>query len=212
MTPEAFLFDMDGTIFGTEDLWSGALCEMLAHDGHEMAPEEARRIILGRSWNSIYADVAARFPGEAVGSAALSLKLDAYYRRVADARNLLIPGSAEFIRRASAAKPCAIVSGSCRGNIVDTLTRYGLMKHFALIVGAEDVPNGKPAPDGFLLAARRLGADPGKCMVLEDSAAGVRAGKAAGMFTVALVRPDAPAQDVSPADMQVASLDDIRLD
>ncbi len=201
---------MDGTIFSTEDLWCHALCEMLARDGHEMSFAEARRIVLGRSWNSIYADVAAKFPDEAIGNGALSVKLDAYYSGAANSRNLLIPGSAEFIRRASAAKPCAIVSGSCRGSITDVLARYGLLGHFAFIVGAEDVPVGKPAPDGFLFAARKLGVPPEKCMVLEDSAAGVRAGKAAGMFTVALVRPEAPAQDVSPADLRVASLDDIR--
>lgn len=212
MKPEAFLFDMDGTIFSTEDLWCDALCEMLARDGHEMSFDEAQRIILGRSWNSIYRDVAEKFPDEAIGNIELSVKLDEYYYRVANTRNLLIPGSAEFIRRASAAKPCAIVSGSCRGAIAETLTKYDLMKHFTLIAGAEDVPVGKPAPDGFLFAARKLGVAPEKCMVLEDSAAGVRAGKAAGMYTVALVRPEAPVQDVSPADLQVASLDDIRFE
>ena len=75
-------------------------------------------------------------------------------------------------------------------------------------IAAEDYTRGKPDPECFLLAARRLAVPPAQCMVFEDSAAGVRAAKAAGMACVALVREGRPRQDVSAADLVVRDLTD----
>ena len=77
---------------------------------------------------------------------------------------------------------------------------------FRAIVGSGEYERGKPAPDCFLLAARKLGAEPAECTVFEDSEAGVAAGKAAGMRVVALKLPDHPPQDLSAADLVLDDL------
>ena len=205
----AYLFDLDGTLSDTETCWVPALCDLLRDDGHELPLADSSAIILGRSWNSVYADVVARFPDEDTGSGDLADRLRPYFLRFRDASDIRIPGSAEMVRAVAAHTPCAIVSGSCLQDVEETLERIGLRDAFALLLGAEQVPRGKPDPMGYLQAAERLGVAPERCVVLEDSAAGVRAGKAAGMRVVALVRPDAPPQDVrSVADLCVASLAD----
>lgn len=205
----AYLFDMDGTLALTEPLWVPALCDMLHADGYSLPIDEAQSIVVGHSWNSIYADIAARFPGEAVGVDVLAERLRPYYLRRRDTSDLRIPGSCEMVRAVSAHTPCAVVSGSCRIDVEETLDILGIRDAFALLLGAEDVVCGKPDPMGFLLAAERLGVEPGRCVVVEDSSAGVRAGKAAGMRVVALELPGVPPQGVRPlADLCLASLAD----
>ena len=209
----AYLFDLDGTLSDTEICWVPALCELLRDHGHELSLAESGTIILGRSWNSVYADVIGRFPDEDTGSADLADRLRPYFLRHRDASDIRIPGSAEMVRAVAEHTPCAIVSGSCLRDVEETLDRIGLRDAFTLLLGAEQVPRGKPDPMGYLLAAERLGVAPARCVVLEDSAAGVRSGKAAGMRVVALARPDAPPQDVRPfADLCVASLADFTPD
>ena len=206
---DAYLFDMDGTLAQTEPLWVPALCDMLRADGHALPIDEARSIVVGHSWNSIYADIAARFPGEAVGVDVLAARLRPYYLRLRDTSDIRIPGSCDMVRAVSSHTRCAVVSGSCRIDVEETLDILGIRDAFTLLLGAEDVPRGKPDPMGFLLAAERLGVEPGRCVVVEDSAAGVRAGKAAGMRVVALTLTGVAPQDVRHhADICVASLVD----
>jgi beta-phosphoglucomutase-like phosphatase (HAD superfamily) len=100
----------------------------------------------------------------------------------------------------------AIVSGSPRVDVQDGVELLGIAPLLRFFLGSEDYPRGKPDPAGFLLAAQRLGAAPADCLVFEDSAAGVRAARAAGMRCVALARPGAPAQDLSDADLVLNDL------
>ena len=78
----------------------------------------------------------------------------------------------------------AVVSGSSRESVVNSLTTLGLLDKFETIVGAEDYARGKPAPDGFLMAAERLGVTPEDCLVFEDTVLGLEAAAAAGMAAV----------------------------
>jgi HAD superfamily hydrolase (TIGR01509 family) len=80
--------------------------------------------------------------------------------------------------------PFAVVSGSSRNSVVQSLEVLHLLDKFDTIVGAEDYTNSKPAPDAFLIAASRLGVEPKDCLVFEDTAMGVKAAKAAGMAVV----------------------------
>ena len=85
--------------------------------------------------------------------------------------------------------PFAVVSGSTRESVVNSLTAIGLLDKFDLIVGSEDYARSKPAPDAFLTAAQRLGVDPGDCLVFEDADIGIQAATAAGMATVRVPSP-----------------------
>lgn len=211
MTAAAYLFDMDGTLVDTERFWSIGLVDMLRADGFDLPYADASSIIWGRSWNSVYADVVSRFPAEGVYSNDdLADRLKPYYLHAREGADLSIPGSAEAFRALSRRAPCAIVSGSRREDVEETVAALGLTDCLSLLIGAQDCPVGKPAPDGFLMAARGLGVEPADCVVIEDSNAGVRAGKAAGMRVVALVRPDAPDQGVRGiADLCVPNLMDV---
>lgn len=85
--------------------------------------------------------------------------------------------------------PFAVVSGSNRESVVNSLSVLGLLEKFDLIVGSEDYAHGKPAPDPFLMAAQRLGVDPQNCLVFEDTDLGIQSATAAGMVTVKVPSP-----------------------
>lgn len=105
-----------------------------------------------------------------------------------------IDGAVEAVRRIAARRPVAIASSAHRRVIDAALDATGLAETFAVVLSSDDVAHGKPAPDVYLEVARRLGADPARALVVEDSRNGVLAGKAAGM-TVVLV----PNESVPPA-------------
>jgi len=90
----------------------------------------------------------------------------------------------EIVRRYHGKKPLAVASGGHRAVVTKTLTALGIADKFDTIVGSEDYQNGKPAPDPYLEAARRIGVAPEKCLVFEDTQTGVAAATAAGMQVV----------------------------
>ncbi|MGH9599266.1 MAG: HAD family hydrolase, partial [Terracidiphilus sp.] len=100
-----------------------------------------------------------------------------------------VPEVAEIIAAEHGRIPFAVVSGSGRATIVKSLTAIGLLDRFEVLVGAEDYANGKPAPDGYLLAARKLGVAPADCLVFEDTAMGIESATAAGMASVRVPSP-----------------------
>jgi len=104
--------------------------------------------------------------------------------------------------------PMAVASGSHHDTINVVLAMRDLRPRFRAVVSSQDVPNGKPAPDIFLRAAELLGANPGRCCVLEDSAAGVAAGKAAGMTVIGITN-SIPAERLRGADHIVASYEEV---
>jgi HAD superfamily hydrolase (TIGR01509 family) len=95
-----------------------------------------------------------------------------------------IPAVVEHIHAQHGRIPLAVVSGSRRTSVVGSLTALNLVDKFDTLVCAEDYKNGKPAPDGFLLAAARLGVTPEECLVFEDTDLGIEAATAAGMASV----------------------------
>jgi HAD superfamily hydrolase (TIGR01509 family) len=99
--------------------------------------------------------------------------------------------------------PVAVASSSPRERLHRTLGRAGLLDAFDVTVAGDEVAHGKPAPDMFLLAAERLGVEPGSCVVIEDSPPGVQAGLAAGMFTLAVCRVPGTEESLAAADRVV---------
>jgi HAD superfamily hydrolase (TIGR01509 family) len=113
-----------------------------------------------------------------------------------------IEGAVGAVRRIAADRPVAVASSAHAAVIDAALEATGLTDAFGVVVSSDEVAHGKPAPDVYLEAARRLGCDPATCLVIEDSLNGVRAAKAAGM-TVVLV----PNRSVPPADGTAALAD-----
>ena len=205
---KACLFDLDGTITDTDVIWIDALADTLAALGHPVPTSWTMEIVYGKAWSSSYARIVERFPDLAsIPSDELAHRSDAFFRARVAATDVRIPGTIALIRRlAAAGVPCAVVSGSTHSQIEAALALAGVRECFREIVGSGDYAEGKPSPEGFLLGATRLGADPADCTVFEDSEAGVAAGKAAGMRVVALRLPDHPPQDLSAADLVLDDL------
>jgi HAD superfamily hydrolase (TIGR01509 family) len=103
--------------------------------------------------------------------------------------------------------PLALATASRRPVIQAVLERVGLDRAFGAVVSGDEVARGKPAPDGFLMAARRLAVEPERCLVVEDSRNGVLAAKAAGMLVAAVPCPATSHEDFSAADYVLPSLE-----
>ncbi len=178
---ELVIFDNDGVVVDSEPLASVATSQTLTALGHPMTPEECDQAFLG-----ISLPTTRRLVEERSGRVLAAEFEDRYRARVAEliASELRpVPGIAAVLDVLDAAGlPYCMASSSGRRQIALSLRTTGLAERFAeRWWGADDVAEGKPAPDLFLLAARSMGARPEDCVVVEDSEAGVQAGRAAGM-------------------------------
>jgi len=206
MSIKAAIFDLDGTLTDSEVLWMTATEQYLNDAGHAIGHDEAMSIVYGRSWRDVYADIVERHPELDASIEEMEESLRVYMQPLRDGRDVVIAGSVALLKRLAQQMPVCIVSGSPRGDIEAAIDLMGLHDEVAFAIGAEDYGPGKPDPTCFTMAAQQLGIAPGHCVVFEDSTAGVRAAKAAGMRCVALARPGLPAQDVSAADVVVEDL------
>lgn len=184
---QAALFDLDGTLVDSEGWTDQAIWEELAARGQPAAvlpPQDTR----GRTWADIAAALLVRYPA-AGGAGELADCLERRWIGYAENGVVAIPGAAEALAAASAALQLAVVSSSPRPVIDLFLNRLGV-EHLVgrqARIGAGDAARSKPAPDGFLLAAARLGVRPHACVVFEDSLAGLQAAQSAGMAAVAVL-------------------------
>lgn len=133
-------------------------------------------------------------------------KIEKHFNSLKRAGGCSLPSSLALLVRLARDLPVAIVSGSGRKMIAEWIEELELTPHIDFYIGCEDYPTGKPDPRCYLMAAERLGLSSEKCLVFEDSNAGVTAAKAAGMHCVALRCHGARPQDLSAADWIVSDL------
>lgn len=211
---KAAIFDLDGTLMDTEIIWVEGTRQYLRQRGFPISREDVLAIVYGRSWRQVYADIVGRFPMLGVTIEVMEAELSADMQRMQEERGdaLIIQGSVALLRRLAERMPVCIVSGSPCADIEKAVRRMGIGTQLAFFIGADQYGPGKPDPTCFLMAREQLGVAAADCVVFEDSAAGVRAAKAAGMVCVALARPGLPAQDVTPADLVVADLAEVDVD
>jgi HAD superfamily hydrolase (TIGR01509 family) len=181
----AVVFDLDGVIVDSEIWWDEARRDFAAARGKTWT-EEDRVAVMGansRQWSRTMRrrlgidDEDDRIEREIVDAVV------ARYRREGPPR---IEGAAEAVRRIAARWPVAVASSAHPEVIAAALDATGLVGVFGVVVSSDEVEHGKPEPDVYLEAARRLGLPPARCLVVEDSYNGVLAARAAGM-TVVLV-------------------------
>jgi HAD superfamily hydrolase (TIGR01509 family) len=139
----------------------------------------------------------------------VDLMLEAYRRELP-----LLPGAVEVVGRLAARFPLALASSSNRAIFEEVLRLAGLTEAFKATVSSEEVAHGKPAPDVYLEAARRLGVAPERCAAVEDSHSGIRAAHAAGMRVIAIPNASYPPDDAALelADVVLDSLDELTPD
>ena len=211
MKPAAFLFDLDGTLLDTEALWTEAIVEWLADRSARTTVEAVAPVVFGHSWLDIQATLHERFPALPKTSAEDDAKtLRPYYaRRAVNPASQVIPGAVSFLKKASRHAPCVIVSGSPHDDVVQASELCGVENFVRFVLGAEDYGRGKPAPDGYLKAASMLEVDASECVVVEDSTAGVQAGRAAGMRVIDVDRNQRAPQDFAGCEWLVHDLSEL---
>ncbi|MFC8828811.1 HAD family hydrolase [Streptomyces sp. NPDC057137] len=180
------VFDLDGTLVDSEPNYYQAGRRLLARHGVDDFSWEHHTRYIGISTRETLEALRAEYGIEDPVDELLAVK-DRLYLELARASTEVFPEMRKFVEQLYAqGVPMAVASGSSRAAIEAVLGGTGLEPYFTLVVSAEEVPHGKPAPDVFLEAARRLGADPADCVVLEDAAPGVAAARAAGMRCIAV--------------------------
>jgi sugar-phosphatase len=200
---EAALFDLDGTLINTE-IRSLALWRMLL-DNHGITYDETSlRRVMGRRGVDVVPEVLPGADPEVVME-----EIRSYYDHPDLPGIVPVPGAAELVSRvAEQGAPLALVTSAQRWWAVERLTDIGVVEVVRTIVSAEDVSVGKPDPSGYLLAADLLQVDPAKCVVFEDSLAGIAAARAAGMTCVAVATTHHP-DELSHADLVIPDMSGI---
>jgi len=211
LKPAAFFFDLDGTLIDSEMLWARAIVGWLADYGETAALDDIATLVFGHSWLDIHAALLERFPSLQQRSPARNaLELRAHYDRTStDPASIIIRSAVTFYKEAARLAPCAIVSGSPHDDVAAAAKLCGIADVTSFVLGAEDYACGKPAPDGYRMAAQRLGVAPANCLVLEDSTAGVQSGLAAGMKVIGINRNLAIPQDFTGCFLTVSDLSEL---
>ncbi|WP_225821537.1 HAD family hydrolase [Streptomyces naphthomycinicus] len=188
----AVIFDLDGTLVDSEPNYFEASRHVLAEHGVPGFTWAEHESYVGISTQETVADWRERY-GLRAPAAQLLAAMNHRYLELARTRTRAYPEMRAFVELLAAENvPMAVASGSSPQAIEAILAGTGLAALLRTVVSSDDVPRGKPAPDVFLEAARRLGADPADCVVLEDAAPGAAAAHAAGMRCIAV--PYVPAQ------------------
>jgi HAD superfamily hydrolase (TIGR01509 family) len=209
---EAVVFDLDGVLIHSEEVWDAVRERYVVERGGRY-DEEVQRGMMGMSspeW-SRYLHEHAGVPDEPeeINAEVVRRMLDAYRQELP-----LADGAVDAVWRLAARWPLGLASSSNRPLIDDVLELAGLTGRFRVTVSSEEVARGKPAPDVYLEAARRLGVSPGACVAIEDSHSGIAAARAAGMRVVAIPNPSYPpgAEALAAADVVLGSIDDLTVE
>ncbi len=203
---EAVVFDLDGVIVDSEHVWD-EVREALARERGGRWHERAQADMMGMSsteWSRyMHETIGLPQPPEEINREVVRRMLERYRAELP-----LIEGAVDAVRRLAGAFRLAVASSSNRELIEAVLDAARIAPLFEVTVSSEEVPRGKPSPDVYLEAARRLGLPPAACAAVEDSANGIRAARAAGMRVVAVPnRRYPPAPDaLALADVTVTSL------
>jgi HAD superfamily hydrolase (TIGR01509 family) len=208
----AVVFDLDGVIIDTEEVWEEVRRGYAAEYGRQFLPDTQTRM-MGMStgeWSThLSADVGVPRTPEQVASDVLGRMAERYRTSLP-----LIPGSIEAVRRMAERFTLALASSSARILIDQVLATAGLADAFRVTLSTEEVPHGKPAPDVYLEVVSRLGLAPTVCAAVEDSSNGLRSAAAAGLAVIAVphgVYPPAP-DALERATLVVDHLDDLTVE
>ncbi|MET8426085.1 HAD family phosphatase [Nocardia sp. NPDC004860] len=189
--PVAIVFDMDGVLIDTEPIWEEVRRAYVEEMRGRWLPDTQERL-MGMStaeWSRYLSEDLLdghRTPDE-VAEDVITRMAARYGDHLP-----LMPDAVDTVRRLAGIHTLGLASSSPRRLIDVVLDRMGVTDLFAATVSTEEVARGKPAPDGYLEAAARLGIDPDACVAIEDSSNGLRAAHAAGMTVIAVPHPKYP--------------------
>jgi HAD superfamily hydrolase (TIGR01509 family) len=199
---DAVIFDLDGVLVDSESVWDAARRETsLQHGGHW--PADAQSTMMGMSsteWSSyMHNDLGVKLEPEQISQDVVS-RMETLYRKDLP----LLPGGCDAVIALAAQWPLGLASSANRPIIELVLELSGLRSYFAATVSSEEVAHGKPAPDVYLEAARRLDVEADRCAAVEDSSNGLRSAAAAGAIVIAV-----PNKEFPPSEDALALADDV---
>ncbi|MEW2484917.1 HAD family hydrolase [Streptomyces sp. NPDC048411] len=201
---ELVIFDCDGVLVDSEKIAVRIQVQVGAELGWALTEDEVVEKFVGRSNASIGELVDARLPGRAP---AWQVRFEQLHRDAVDTELVAVDGIHEAL--AALTLPSCVASSGSHEKMRHTLGHTGLHSHFeGRIFSASEVARGKPAPDLFLHAARRMGVEPSACVVVEDSKYGVQAARSAGMRSLGFAGGLTPAHWLEGPDTVV--FDDMR--
>ena len=209
---EAVIFDLDGLLLDSESAWDGARRELVAARGGRWK-DSATRDMLGMSsleWSRYVRDeLGVDMASEEISDAVVEQLLAGYRQRLP-----WLPGAQEAVRRMAARWPLGLASSSNREVIELFMRTSGLGECFKAWVSSEEVGRGKPAPDVFVEAARRVGVQPSHAAAVEDSHNGILSARAAGMMVLAVPNHEFPPdpEALGQADAVLGNLDQLTID
>jgi HAD superfamily hydrolase (TIGR01509 family) len=180
----AVIFDLDGVLLDSEPVWEEERRRFVAEHGGQWQPDSQRRL-MGMStaeWAGyLHTGLGVAMPPEAIADAVIERMEQCYARGLP-----LLDGAVEAVQGLAERWPLGLASSSPQRLIAFVLNRAQLASFFNATVSSDDVAHGKPAPDVYLEAARRLGIEAGRCAAVEDSSNGLRAAINAGMRVIAI--------------------------
>jgi HAD superfamily hydrolase (TIGR01509 family) len=186
----AVIFDMDGVLVDSEAVWDDVRREFTEEKGGRWH-EGAQRDMMGMSsveWSRYVRDrLGVEMDPDQISHEVADRVAETYRDRLP-----LLPGAVDAVRSIASEWPLALASSSNRHVIDLVLDLAGIADCFQATVSSEEVGAGKPAPDVYLEAARRIDADPNGCVAIEDSTNGIRSAHAAGMAVIAVPNQDFP--------------------
>jgi HAD superfamily hydrolase (TIGR01509 family) len=186
----AVIFDLDGVLVDSEAVWDEVRKRFTEENGGRWH-DNAQRDMMGMSsveWSTYVRDrLGVDMEPEHISAAVADRVADRYRKRLP-----LLPGAVEAVHSLATAWPLGLASSSNRHVIDLVLELAGIASDFRATVSSEEVGAGKPAPDVYLEAAKRLGVEPGDCAAIEDSTNGIRSAHAAGMTVIAVPNRDFP--------------------
>jgi beta-phosphoglucomutase family hydrolase len=191
------IFDMDGVLVDNVRYHMRAWQQLGRELGKDVTEDQIRRVFGQRNREMIKQLISADLSDEEITQH--TTRKEQIYRSIIAADLQPAPGLVEFLRDLQeGGVPCAVATSGPWVNVTFVLDRLGIRDYFRAIVTGADVTNSKPDPEIFLLAARKLQLPPGRCVVFEDSAAGIQAAHRAGCMCIALATTHAPAEIEGP--------------
>lgn len=204
------MFDLDGLMFNTEELYQSVGGELLRRRGLKFTSQLLDKM-MGRP-GSVALQIMIDEHALSATVDDLTRETDEIFPAILDARLAMMPGLANLLVALEAAGvPKGIATSSRRSFVSDVLRRFALEPRFRFVLAAEDVVDGKPHPEIYLKAAARFGVPPARMMVLEDSQNGCRAAVASGAIAVAVPGGHSHTHDFSGARLVAATLADRRI-
>jgi HAD superfamily hydrolase (TIGR01509 family) len=204
---DTIIFDLDGTLVDTERAASKAIYGCFEKWGLTITPNDAA-FVTGRTWASAFEYLFRRYRLPLSSEEASQQMVQAYRDSIESCLDI-VPGSAAAVRDLAQQYTLGLVSGSYRSEIIWALDRLGVRDLFQVILGAEDYPQSKPAPDGYLKALKILDRQAQRSLVFEDSAPGIASARAAGMWVVAITGTNHFKHDTSLAHHHIPDLQEV---